>query len=213
MAAGSHLWFAVYDLPSDTWYGPLDEFWCAVVTPSGGLWRGGSDGLRYLSLDDVMAYAEATGRAMTTAQYRQRREQFIAAAKPLDRGKFALAMRQFDRAKAALQEVLQAEPDQPEALRLMGFLYDANCLNQPDEAMKYYRRLAAVEGDPSATFSGMRLCLAMFIARGQWQDAAALSQAILEQFPDLYEWDQKFVEGCRDQSRQKLAQPRKGKDP
>ena len=148
MAAGSHLWFAVYDLPSDTWYGPLDEFWCAVVTPSGGLWRGGSDGLRYLSLDDVMAYAEATGRAMTTAQYRQRREQFIAAAKPLDRGKFALAMRQFDRAKAALQEVLQAEPDQPEALRLMGFLYDANCLNQPDEAMKYYRRLAAVEGDP-----------------------------------------------------------------
>ncbi len=74
-----------------------------MATSQGMLWGAGPMGLTCLALDDAVAYAKSIGRAMTTAEYRRRKQQFIDAAKPLDRAKFTLGMRQFDKAKAALQ--------------------------------------------------------------------------------------------------------------
>ena len=40
----------------------------------------GGTALGYLAIDDAVAYAKSIGRAMTTTEYRRRKQQFIDAA-------------------------------------------------------------------------------------------------------------------------------------
>jgi hypothetical protein len=197
----------IYDPPSDTWY---EGSCCQMATPSGGLWTTTlmNDGLRYLSIDDVIDDAKAAGRVLTTAEYRRRKQQFIDAAKPLERAKFALGMRQFDNSKSAFQQVLDADPHEPEALLLMGFLHDRNCLNQPDEAVKYYRQAADLKDNPPAAYTGMYLWLCVLKNRQQWKDASELCEQVLQRYPGLEERERQHIQWLRAHSRQQLA----GKD-
>ena len=174
----------IYDVATDTWYGPIALFIGGPLMPAshGIVWGG----LTCFALDDAIAYARSTGRVMTTADYRRRLQQYIDAAKPLDRAKLALATRQFDKAKSAFQEILDADPNHGEALILMGFLHDRNCLNQPDEAIKYYRRAAALENNPVASCSGMCFWGRVLRDRGQWQETLDLCKEILRRYP---RWD------------------------
>ncbi len=197
----------VYDPKTDTWYGPLDISVGErlLVDSHGMLWTGGGAALGYLAIDDAVAYAQRIGRVMTTTEYRRRKQQFIDAAEPLERAKFNLGMRHFDKAKAAFQEVLDAQPNQPEALILMGFLYDRVCLNQLDEAIKYYRRAAALEDNPSASYSAMYFWMRVLEHRQQWQEMGDLCEQILHRFPTLQEPVRWHIERFRDHSRQQLA--------
>ncbi len=215
--AGSYLAFtdhfnlAVYDLSSDMWYGPLHVDVGSgrpgpIVTSRGVLWGAAFPlGLTCLALDDAVAYAKSIGRAMSTTEYRRRQQRFIATAKPLDRAKFNLGMRRFDQAKAALQEVLDTDPDQPEALLLMGFLHLRECLDQPDEALKYYRRAAALEDNPVASYSGMYFWARILHDRRQWAETLDLCQQISRRYPGLEPWDRQLVDQLRDSARQQLA--------
>ena len=173
----------IYDVNSDTWYGPLNVSlgsWTStpLATSQGMIWGTSDSGLTCLAVDDAIAYAKSVGRAMTTAEYRRRRAQFIDAAEPLERAKFALAMRQFDRAKTAFQQVLDADPRQPEALLLMGVLHEHSCLDQPDEAIKYYRRAAALENNPDASYPAMYEWALVLKDRRQWKEVVNLCERI-----------------------------------
>jgi tetratricopeptide (TPR) repeat protein len=213
-AAGSHLVFTghltIYDINSDTWYGPVNlglgnPPLSPLATSQGMLWGAGPTGLTCLALDDAVAYAKSLGRAMTTAEYRRRKQQFIDAATPLDRAKFALSMRQFDTARAALQQVLDAEPNQPDALLLMGLLHVRECLNRPDEAIKYYRRAAELQNDPVASYSGMYFWACVLLDHRRWQETIDLCEKILRRYPGLDESNRAAIERFRDDSRRQLA--------
>ena len=206
-----HRYLTIYDIDRDTWYGPVtlglgNRPLTPLATTQGMLWGTSGDGLTYLALDDVVAYAKSLGRAMATAEYRRRAQQFIDAAKPLDRAKFALGMRQFGKAKSALQQVLDAEPDQPEALLLMGFLHVRDCLNQPAEALKYYRRAAELENNPVASYSGMFFSVHVLMDCRQWKEASELCQTIWQRYPGLAEFDRQSIQRLCDESRRQLAQ-------
>lgn len=219
LADGDHV--VIYDLKTDTWY---DGVCAGFITPRGGLWMRNiaSEGLCYLSLDDVIQRAKDTGRSITTAEFRRRKQQFIDAAAPLDRAKFNLGMRRFDKAKTAFQEVLDAEPNQPEALILMGFLHDACCLNQPDEAIRYYRRAAELKDNPAASYSGMYYQLCILRNRSEWRDVLDLCETILRRYLDWTTSDEgksyRFVttaggnwaKTTRNNRRQKRLTERKG---
>ena len=89
---------------------------------------------------------------------------------------------------------------------LMGFLHDRECLNQPDEAVKYYRRAAALEDNPDASYSGMYLWAAPLEHRRQWQGDARSLRKIFRRYPgcegDLH---RQIVSQLRDSARQQLA--------
>jgi tetratricopeptide (TPR) repeat protein len=168
------------------------------------LWGANTMGIYCLALDEILAYAESLGRVMTTAEFRRRRQQLIDAAAPLERAKFTLGMRQFGKAKAALQQALDADPRQPEALILMGYLHDRECLDQPDEAIKNYRRAAALEDNPNASYSGMFYWRHLLENLQRWKELADLCEAILQRFPRLDEAERQRTERLRDSSRRQL---------
>lgn len=205
----------VYDVKTDVWYGPvnvevgvpLGGFGGPLVAASHGmLWGGSQPGLACLALDDVVAYAKSLGRVTTTAEFHRRKQQFIDAAKPLDRAKFNIAMRQFDKGKAALKQVLDADPNQAEALVLMGFLHDRDCLNQPDEAVKYYRRAAQLEDNPSGSLTGMQFWMRLAENRQRWKELADLCEKMLQRFPRLDGPERERIEQLRDSARRQLAE-------
>ena len=215
-ATGAHIVFTdhrymiVYDINSDTWYGPLNvglgnRPLTPLATSQGMLWGTWPTGLTCLALDEVIPYAKSIGRAMTTTEYRQRRQQFIDVAKPLDCAKFNLGMRRFDKAKAALQQVIDAEPNQAEALLLMGFLHVRDCLNQPDEAIKYYRRAAEIENNPVASCSGMFFLACVLADRQQWKETLDMCEKILMRYPGLEQGDRQRIQWLQDSSRQQLS--------
>jgi hypothetical protein len=199
----------VYDVKTDTWYGPLCFHLSGdmLVTPDGALWgtTPSQDGLAYVSLDDVMLQAKEAGRVMTTAEFLRRRQAFVDAAPPLDGGKLLIGMRQFDKAKSVFRQVLEAKPNQPEALLLMGFLHDRDCLRQPNEAVKYYRRLAELKDNPNASFSGMYFWMCVLQDCQRWDQALGLSEALLQQYPGLDQGYSHYIQAARDRCRQELA--------
>ena len=88
----------------------------------------------------------------------------------------------------------------------MGFLRDRNCLNRPEEAIQWYRRLAAVEGDRSASFMGMYSWLCVLQDRRQWQETLDLSEKTLQLYPDLVYYDKQRIAAIRDESRRHLRE-------
>jgi tetratricopeptide (TPR) repeat protein len=197
----------VYDIAADTWYGPFSTFAGGhfVVASHGMVWSG----LTCFAVDDVIAYAQRTGRVVTTAQYRRRLQQYIDGAAPLDRAKLLLATRQFDKAKAAFRQILAADPHHGEALILMGFLHDRDCLNQPDEAINYYRRAAELEDNPVASCSGMCFWARVLRDREQWQETLDLCKKILQRYPRWEGVDQQYLGlltgVCQEELRRKNA--------
>ena len=106
----------------------------------------------------------------------------IDAAPPLDRAKYALSFHQFDEAEQLLGDILGADPKHAEALILMGWLHDAGCLNQTDEAFQYYERAAAVEGHPSAALLGMYLQCESHLRKGSLVAAREICRNMLTRF-------------------------------
>ena len=199
-----------YDWKADTWYGPLYSPSSAgmLVTPEGAIWgvTPNRDGLAYLSWDNFASQAKAAGRVVTTTEFQRRRQTFIDAAEPLDRGKLALGMAQFDRAKAAFGRVLDAKPRDPEGLLLMGLLHDRDCLNRPDDAIEYYRRLAESRDDPSAAFTGMYLWTCVLRDQGQWKETLQSCDKILQLYPGLEDVNRQRIQILRDYSHERLNQ-------
>lgn len=115
----------LFDPKADKWYGPVTvgNYWPSYgIGTTGALWLGMADGIRFVRIADLVAAARKSGRVLTTKEYRRRRDAFIKASAPLDQAGFAIALRDFDRARKLLQEVLRKSPTDKDAKRLQRYL-------------------------------------------------------------------------------------------
>ena len=110
-----------------------------------------------------------------------RREKLLAAAQPLNRAKFAIALRRFNEARRLLEEILNDTPDNAEAQLLMGFVHDTQCLGRPDEAMAWYQKVAALD-EPEAALAAMVMQCWQHAAAGLWSEALAVTDAAMARF-------------------------------
>jgi len=174
-----------YDVEADTWYGPV-KMALESVEPAGmydpkGLWVRNKEAFLHVRTAKVIAASKKAGRFVTSRAFREQRLAMCDAAPPLDAAKFAIALRRFDQAKSTLANVLSIDPENAEALLVMGFLHDRHCLNQPEVAMDCYERLAAIDAPPAA-LAGKYCLYVLHIHLGNWSEALPLGKQIVENF-------------------------------
>ncbi len=178
-----------YEPASDTWFGPLSprtKF--STEWPLGtadGVWVGGRDGCGYLRTADFLKAAEAAGRVMITAEVRRRKRALAEEAGPLAAARFDISLRNFESAKGRVEAVLAASPDDPQALLLMAVLNDFWCLNRPDEAIAWYRRLSTLKSNLSSVYTGLYAEFRINYALGRWDQAIETGEYLLDQVPCL----------------------------
>ena len=196
-----------YQPATDTWYGPLlVSIGHAPCGTREGVWGGSLNGIGYVRNEDFVAKAEEAGRVMTTAEFLVRRDALIEALPALERAKVYFAMRRFDEARALLEEIVRAEPRHAEALMLSGWLNDDWCTNRPDDARGYYRRLAAMEDNADACFSGHYMEFLMLGREKQWKELIELGDRIAGRFPQIEEYTQGNIDSWRNHARKRLAE-------
>jgi tetratricopeptide (TPR) repeat protein len=148
-----------------------------------GLWVGGADRTVYFRTADFLDAAKAAGRVMTTAEVRRRKQQLANDAGALAAARFDLSLRNFDGVLRKAETVLAARPGDPQALLLMAVLHDFWCLNRPDQAMAWYRKLSALESDRSALYTGLYGEFRIHYALGQWDQAVDSGERLLDKIP------------------------------
>jgi tetratricopeptide (TPR) repeat protein len=196
-----------YRPATDTWYGPLlVSIGHAPCGTRDGVWGGNLNGIGYVRNEDFLAKAEAMGRVMTTAEFLVRRDALVEALPALERAKVYFAMRRFDEAEALLEEIARAEPRHAEALLLLGWLNDAWCTNRPDDARRYYRRLAAMEDDPNVCFSGHYMEFLMLGREKQWKELIEAGDRMVARFPQIEDQTQGNIDWWREHARKQLAE-------
>lgn len=181
-------WILCYEPSSDTWYGPLEtEPWTnptqAVVSGRSGIWFGADQSLVYLETADFITAAKKARRVITGQEFRRRRDEAVAASPPLERAKWALSMRRFDKSRELCAAVLEGDANNVEALLVMALLHESCCLNQPDRAMEYYGRLVAVEDNPAARFMGLVHQYRLHIDAKRYADALRVGRLIEQRYP------------------------------
>ncbi len=178
----------IWDPKTDTWYGPLGVVAGSgaesnrSLGPRGGLWLSTSNGVLFVSAEDLLATAKSAGRVMTTAEYQQRQRETIAIMPPLDQAKMAISMREFDAAEKLLNQILASDANCAEALLLLGYVNDLWCANRPEKALEYYRRLAELESNPRASYTGMYHRLALLQSQKRWPEALEAVEEINQTF-------------------------------
>lgn len=196
IADASHLFLVddaeilCYDPAKDTWYGPIvpGHTPSRVVGAPGGIWIGTGRGPAFVDTARFIEKARAMGRALTSSQLKKRQQKLIEASPPLKRAKFQIVQRRFSSAVIILAAALEKEPDNAEILLLMGFVHDAESLNELDEAMKYYSRLAAMENNPSARMTGLRAQFTVLLCQKKWKQATDVGETFEKEFPRVI-WD------------------------
>jgi tetratricopeptide (TPR) repeat protein len=123
---------------------------------------------------------------MTTTAVAERKRELAEAAGPFEAAKFRLLLHDFAGARQRAETILAANPNDPQALLLMAVLHDFWCLDQPDESLRWYRRLSAMEGDPSAIYTGLYGEFRINYTLKRWDQAIAAGERLLEELPHLY---------------------------
>jgi hypothetical protein len=148
-----------YDPKIDTWYGPVTVRlgtvnYASPAGPDGKVTHDNRVFLAYMPVDQIVRSATAAGRVTTTSAFLKRLRDHAAASDPLGATKFDFLNGQFDAAGKALTDILKTDPQNPDALYMMGMLYDWRGLNEPEKAEAYYRRMIAHK-DPSVALAGL----------------------------------------------------------
>ncbi|HET6430374.1 MAG TPA: hypothetical protein VFJ30_18310 [Phycisphaerae bacterium] len=178
-----------FDPAADRWYGPVRikdlpnrsrRFFEVDPCRSGimaqeCLWLGGEP-LVCVRKADLVRAAEAAGLVATSDELARRLDRAAGEGSPMDRAKFALGRRRLAEARDLLAEILREDPDDPEAVLLMGLVHDRVCLNRPDDALEYYRRLAKMTGRPDAVVSGLELQCRWHVLAGDLEKALRIGQ-------------------------------------
>lgn len=179
-----------YDPASDTWSGPLR---LASVGPEAyplgtaeGVWVGGARGLACVRTADFIAAAKSAGRVMTSGKVRLLKSQLAEKAGPLAAAKFDLLRRDFDGARKRTEAILASTPNDPHALLLMAVINDFWCLNRPKEALRWYGKLADMESNFSAVYTGLYGVFRINYTLRQWEQAISAGELLLDKIPCLY---------------------------
>lgn len=208
-----------YDPAKDTWYGPIvpgQSIFHAISAP-GGIWIGTSRGPAFVETRKFIKKAKAMGRTLTSREFKQRQQEKIDASPLLKRAEFQIIQRNFSAAVAILTSILEKEPNNHDALLVMGFVYDSRCLNKLDEAMKYYSRLAAVTKDisppggpkVSVRMTGLRAQFTIFLRQKKWKQAIEIGETFEKEFPCVI-WDAAGkVKPRLERARKQLAKDKK----
>ena len=178
-----------YAPASDTWFGPLvpssrTSFEWAMGTAE-GLWIGGARGAVYIRTADFLDAARAAGRVMTSLQVRQRQRELAEKAGPLAAATFDLSLHDFEGARKRVEVFLASHPTDPQALFLMAVLHDFWCMDRPDQSLAWYRKLAALDSDLSAVYTGTYAELRINYTLGRWEQAIAAGDRLLDEVPCL----------------------------
>jgi hypothetical protein len=205
-----------YDPALDTWWGPLRlpsaGHEAYPLGTANGLWVGGSSGLAFVSTADFIAAAKSAGRVMTTVELRRRKAELAEKAGPFEAAKFHLLRREFDAAVKTTETILAGEPNNPQAILLMAVLNDFWCLNRPKEALRWYGKLAAMEADRSAVYTGLYGIFRINYTLGQWEQAISAGELLLDKIPCLYggmtSEVERFMEYARKSQAKAAGKPR-----
>jgi hypothetical protein len=198
-----------YEPESDTWLGPLSlpESYDGIsaLGDNNGVWVGGASHLSYVRAADFAAAARAAGRTMTSADVRRHKREHAEKAGGLEAARFDLLMRNFDSAKERTQAVLDADPANTQALLTMAVLHDFWCLNRPEEAMKWYGRLAKLQDDKSAVFTGLYGVFRITYTLDRYDQAIAAGNRLLDEVPCMYAHMRHTVERFMTYARRNMA--------
>lgn len=175
-----------YEPASDTWYGPLSLArppWTVVGTKN-GLWIGDAGGLSWMKTDDFKAAAAEAGRVTTSTDLKKRQEELYLALPPFERAKYYLAKKDLSKVTALLEPILKGKPDDPEALLMMGFAREM-LAHEPQEALEWYGKLAALEGNRPARLTGLAAMMSVKNQLKEYDEVLRLGRQIEQEFPSI----------------------------
>jgi tetratricopeptide (TPR) repeat protein len=121
---------------------------------------------------------------MTNKQLQATRQEAMDGMKPMDQAKWALSMRQWDKARDLCAGALDKDAGNAEALLVMGIMHEPCCLNQPDKALEYYGKLSAIENNPSAAFTGLAHQYRMHMEAKRYAEALRIGRLIERRYPN-----------------------------
>ncbi len=181
-------WILCFDPASDTWYGPLEtEPWTGgintAVSGHNGIWFSTDRQLIYLDTAEFIAAATKAGRVITGPDFRARRQAHIKSAPALEQAKWAMCLRQWDKARDLCADILDKDAANAEALLMMGLLHESCCLNQPEKAMEYYVRLAAIDNNVPAALAGLIHQYRLHVEAKRYSDALRVGRLVQERYP------------------------------
>ena len=88
-----------------------------------------------------------------------------------------------DKARDMCAGVLAKDAANVEALLVMALLHEPCCLNQPDKAMEYYAKLAAMKDNPPAVLAGLSHQCRLQAEAGRFAQARELLKTLQARFP------------------------------
>ena len=71
------------------------------------------------------------------------------------------------------------------ALLLMAVLHDFWCMDRPDQSLAWYRKLAALDSDLSAVYTGRYAEFRINYTLGRWEQAIAAGDRLFDEVPCL----------------------------
>ena len=173
----------LYEVDSEKWYGPVlcsgeigDASRCLVNEDLLFL-RG-----RIVKLSDVVSAARQAGSIYTDEQYHADQLSALASRTGRDGAYCAFLMGELETARERLKALLEESPDDAELLMVAGVLHDRPYLNQPSQAIVYYKKLSNIVGSPSARLRGLRLCYFFSVREGRYREAAEVQQELIREF-------------------------------
>ena len=90
----------------------------------------------------------------------------------------------------------------------MGWLHDLWCTSEPETALRDYRRLADVTGNPRASVEGWYQQMCLLGKLGRWPETLAAAEQIGRRFPRFNEYDRGNVDWWRDEAKKHYQVPR-----
>ena len=176
----------LYEPETDVWSGPVvlaDQPVYALATDK-GFWTAGST-LQFVPLQQLKAAARSSDRVISTADFRARlyaAEQQLSA---LEKVQVAYAAREFADCVALLSQHLADHPNDPVALHLAGLAYGPLGLDHSEQASQHFERLADLQNNPTASFTGLVNQMELHRRNGDLANAASVGQELLQRHPKM----------------------------
>ena len=181
-----------YDPARDAWYGPLQlpgigggHELGLCVGGERGVWIGTDEHLIYVDAAAFIEASKAASRAMTSEQVARRKLDAAAEAGPLELVKYHILLHDLEAARDLVLKYVASNPRDPQGLLLAARVFEFHCLNQPQEAIKYYRALSALKDAPEAVHEGLLGVFRVNYALKEWSQAVEAGEQLLAAFPRL----------------------------
>ncbi len=198
----SQIGLILFDPEEDIWYGPVGKFRGmqhgdghivlarkSMIGSDSGVWFYSPDnfaisGTRYVKSADIISIAKKAGRVQTTTQYQLKLRKKIDALPMEHRALAKFMSHHYSAAKIDLEQWLKEEPNNEQAIFLLGVVHDRFALKKIDIASNYYQQLIDLP-NPSAKLTGMLCLLEIHRRANRWQKVIELGNQMINLSPLL----------------------------